>query len=148
MPSLHRFHLIRSTDARYSLVLKLRDAVLRRPLGLSLYNEDLSAERDEYILIATDEQESVIGCLMLRPLADGLGRLRQMAVSTDQQGRGLGAKIMLEIEGYARALGVRRLAGHARMYALPFYLKLGYTTTGEAFEEVGIPHIAIQKDIA
>jgi predicted GNAT family N-acyltransferase len=36
---------------------------------------------------------------------------------------------------------------HAREAAVPFYLKLGYALAGEPFEEVGIPHRAMEKTL-
>ncbi len=34
---------------------------------------------------------------------------------------------------------------HARSYAIPFYSKNGYTSQGEEFLEVGIPHKIMLK---
>ena len=37
---------------------------------------------------------------------------------------------------------------HARDTAVPFYEKLGYLCCGEPFEEVGIAHIKMQKQLS
>ena len=34
---------------------------------------------------------------------------------------------------------------HARMTAVGFYAKLGYTRVGDGFTEVGIPHVKMEK---
>ncbi len=36
---------------------------------------------------------------------------------------------------------------HARKNAVPFYLALGYKIIGEEFEEVGLPHFEMEKNI-
>lgn len=134
-------------DPEYRDVWTLREEVLRKPLGQSLRNEDLSGEVAEYIIIATESGE-VIGCVMLRPLTGGALKARQMAVAASQQGKGIGTKLMREAEMLAAAEGFGCIMLHARKTAVPFYERLGYAVEGGEFSEVGIPHLFMQKDIA
>jgi hypothetical protein len=48
----------------YQQMVKLRDAVLRKPLGLTFTQDDLESEKDN-ILIAAFEEERMLGCCML-----------------------------------------------------------------------------------
>ncbi len=49
---------------QYEQMLKLRDEVLRKPLGLFFTKEELEKEKD-YLLIAAYEDDQMLGCCML-----------------------------------------------------------------------------------
>jgi predicted GNAT family N-acyltransferase len=131
----------------YPQVWTLREEILRRPLGMSLNDEDLSKEAEEYIIIAL-QQEIVIGCVMLRPISTDRLKLRQMAVAENFQGKGVGAAIVAGAEHLATELGVPYISLHARMEAVPFYERCGYERVGVEFTEVGIPHLLMQKRLS
>lgn len=137
-------HCIDAGHPWFSQVFALRDEVLRKPLGLSLYQEDTSADKLDRIFVARKE-EQLIACLMAKPLEGNVIKLRQMAVAPEFQGTGIGRRLMLAAEESARKDRVQVLTLHARCSALPFYEKLGYTIDSEEFEEVGIPHKAMSK---
>jgi len=72
-----------STDhPLYPKVLELRQNVLRKPLGLNLFDEDLSKEKGQLIFVAM-YGDQVIACLMILPLNETHVKLRQMAVHED-----------------------------------------------------------------
>jgi predicted GNAT family N-acyltransferase len=50
-----------------------------------------------------------------------------------------------EFEAETIRRGYKRVYLHARQYAVDFYEKLGYSTFGEPFDEVSIPHRHMQK---
>lgn len=139
-------HIIRSQHPDYLKVLALRQKVLRAPLGMNLYDEDLSREIDEHIFICK-ENEEIIGCLLLAPVAVQKGKLRQMAVSADRQGTGIGTALIRFAEEFARSKQYKTFELHARISALPFYEKLGYEAVGTPFTEVGIPHVKMIKQL-
>jgi len=139
-------HMIRSQHPDYLKVLALRQKVLRAPLGLNLYDEDLSREIDEHIFIYKENNE-IEGCLLLAPVAVQKGKLRQMAVAADRQGKGIGAALISFAEEFGRSKQYKTFELHARVTALPFYEKLGYTATGAPFTEVGIPHVKMIKQL-
>ena len=131
----------------YPQVWTLREEVLRRPLGLSLRDEDLSGETEEYVIIAL-QGEAVIGCVMLRPVSKEELKLRQMAVAEEFQGKGVGAAIVREAEMLAAEKGFTLITLHARMNAVPFYERCSYEAVGDMFSEVGIPHLLMQKSLS
>ncbi len=130
----------------YSLALALRTEVLRKPLGLSLKNEDLSWDKEDIIFIA-EQNEKVVGCLMLHDVGNKTIKLRQMAVYDSWQGMGIGRMLVGAAEKYAAQSGYDQVVLHARKGATGFYTTLGYLQFGDEFMEVGIPHIAMKKDI-
>lgn len=139
-------HCIDAAHAWFPEVFALREAVLRQPLGLSLYNEDTSADKEDQIFVARYE-DKIIGCLMVKSLDAGRQKLRQMAVDPAFQGAGIGRRLMRAAEQSAQRNGIQLLTLHARCSALPFYEKLGYVADVEVFEEVGIPHKAMSKSL-
>jgi predicted GNAT family N-acyltransferase len=125
----------------------LRHKMLREPLGLNLYEEDLSAERDQ-IAIGAFQDDVLVGCLMLvlHP-EENYTKLRQMAVNASFQGLGIGKKLMLFAHQFLLDNEVSSIILHARKHAQEFYSKLGYTSFGDEFDEVNIPHIAMRIDL-
>ena len=73
--------------------------------------------------------------------------MKQVAVLPDLQGQGVGKALVQYSEALARRLGFTRMVLHARETAVPFYEKLGYSRFGERFQEVTIPHWAMDKGL-
>jgi putative acetyltransferase len=61
------------------------------------------------VLLARDCDDRVIGCVALEPAADGVFELSKMAVSPEEQGRGIGRLLMDAAIDRARALGASSL---------------------------------------
>lgn len=145
---LHRMtiNIITVSDEQYRLVLNLRQAILRTPLGLDLTEEDLSDEVNQVIFTASAMDE-VFACVIAKPLDETHWKLRQMAVWEEKQGKGIGRQLILAVEQEALERGIKQISLHARETALDFYRKLGYSEEGEPFNEVGIPHRYMVKEI-
>lgn len=130
----------------YHQMVKLRDDILRKPLGLGFTPEELESEKDN-MLIAAFEEEQMLGCCMLVEEQPGTVRLRQMAVLNNLQGKGIGRALMSFAENIARDRGYRILRMHARVNAVGFYEKVGYKVRGEKFVEVTIAHYVMEKQL-
>jgi predicted GNAT family N-acyltransferase len=128
----------------YWETVELRDSVLRKPLGLRCSAEDLAGEKDSHHF-ACYRGERMVACLVLRPLEGGDVKMRQVAVARDLQRRGIGKLLVEYCEAWARNAGYRRVTLHARETVVPFYENSGYAKQGERFEEVTIPHWAMEK---
>jgi predicted GNAT family N-acyltransferase len=128
----------------YQQMVNLRMEILRKPLGLKFDPEELEREKED-ILMGAFEEEKLLGCCLLTRVDNQTLRLRQMAVPSGMQGKGVGRALMIFCENVARDRGYRRLIMHARKTALGFYEKLGYHTTGDEFVEVTIPHFIMEK---
>lgn len=130
----------------YQQMIKLRDEVLRKPLGLRFTEEELEKEKDN-LHIAAYEDEKLMGCCMLVEENRHTARLRQMAVVNDVQGKGIGKALIQFAENLARDRGYRKITMHARKNAAGFYEKMGYQITGNEFEELSIPHYLMEKPL-
>jgi ribosomal protein S18 acetylase RimI-like enzyme len=130
----------------YLQMVKLRDDILRKPLGLTLSPTELEKEKD-HLLISAYEDDQLLGCCMLVEQDPQTVRLRQMAVLNDLQGKGIGKALMNFAENLARDRGYRTITMHARKNAIGFYEKMGYKIKGNEFEEITIPHFVMEKKL-
>lgn len=128
----------------YHAELALRDQVLRRPLGMCLYDENLEGEREDWHIAAMDG-DRLIGILILTKIDETTVKMRQVAVDDACRERGIGREMVLFAESLSLSRGIRTIRLHARESAIPFYLKLGYTVSGEVFTEVTLPHRTMVK---
>jgi len=141
-----QFSLREHRSEAYEAMLELRDQVLRKPLGLTLDLSTLGDEENSYHL-AGYYGERLCCCLVLTPIDENTVRMRQVAVHPDFQGKGIGEKLVLESERIAAEEGFNHIILHARKVVVGFYKKLQYTVSSEEFEEVGIPHVLMEKYI-
>ncbi|MBC6906518.1 N-acetyltransferase [Saccharophagus sp. K07] len=131
----------------YHDCLTLRSHVLREPLGLVLSPEDLAGEDQQYHFAAFADG-ALIGCVICKPIAPDRIKLRQMAVTEQMRGQGIGRALVLFAEQTVAALGFHSIELSARLPAAGFYQALGYQAKGSAFLELGVPHIKMQKQIS
>ena len=149
----------------YAACCRLRDEVLRRPLGVSLSVADRRGEDRQIHLAAFNGQSNgdvdaseavpsphpdgcVVGCVLLKPLDATSVKLRQMAVAPSHQRQGVGTQLVRAAIDWARAAGFATIELHARETALDFYIRLGFAIDGDPFEEVGLPHRAMTQSLA
>lgn len=131
---------------QYKQMIDLRYHILRKPLGLSFTQEELDEEKNN-IHIGCFDDDKLEGCCMLVPLDNSTIQLRQMAVLSGLQGKGIGKVLMQFAENISRDRGYKKIIMHARKTAIGFYEKSGYTKTGNEFLEVTIPHYAMEKSL-
>lgn len=138
--------LIDHGSKEYKQMVSLRQNLLRKPLGLSFSNDELQEEKND-ILIGCFDEDKLEGCCLLTKISPDTLRLRQMAVVSGLQGKGIG-KILLQFsENIARDRKFKKIVMHARKTAVGFYEKSGYKKIGTEFEEVTIPHFVMEKNL-
>ena len=101
--------------------------------------------------VARDPAGRVVGTgrmVVLPGGGDRVARIGRMAVAREARGTGVGAALLAVLEAAAREAGCRRTEVHAQVQALGFYERAGYEPQGDAFEEAGIPHVAMGKHLA
>jgi len=135
-------------SADYERSLRLRNEILRHPLGRELDAADLAGEDCQKHLIAQDATGQLLGCVVLKPIDEQHCKLRQMAVSAAAQGRGIGAALVAAAEDLASSGGASRIDLAARDTATGFYQRCGYVVTSDLFTEIGIPHRMMSKSLA
>jgi predicted GNAT family N-acyltransferase len=134
------------TDAELAAALELRERVFCSEQGVSP-----AADRDgrdpEATHIVALESGRVIGTCRL-VFRGSTARLGRLAVEPEARGRGVAGAILAEASRVARDAAASRIALHAQTYAKRLYARDGYEESGEPFEEEGIEHVAMEKQLA
>ena len=130
----------------YQQLVKMRDEILRKPLGLSFSQDELSMEKDN-MFIAAFEDEQMLGCCMIVENDATKAQLRQMAVLNSLQGKGIGRALILFSENIARDHGYKTMCMHARKNTISFFEKMGYKVKGNEFIKLTIPHVEMEKEL-
>jgi len=102
-----------------------------------------AADTDSVHALATDAAGTPIGCARL--LADG--HIGRVAVVRDWRARGVGTALMLHLIDKARSRGDAQVIVNAQVAAMPFYERHGFVASGDVFEEAGIAHRVMTRDL-
>jgi predicted GNAT family N-acyltransferase len=141
--------IIRTIDfgtLEYEKSLELRDLVLRKPLGMSIYNDNLESDAKD-ILVGAFLKNELVGTLILSKINSEVLKMRQVAVNQTLKEIGIGKRLVLFSEQLAISLKIHTIELNARKPVVPFYQKLGYELIGTEFIEVGIPHFKMIKTL-
>jgi ribosomal protein S18 acetylase RimI-like enzyme len=84
------------------------------------------------LLLARDRTGTAIGCVSLRPLADGCGEMKRLYVAPDARGLGLGRALMDAVVAEAARLGYREI----RLDTLPTMTAAIAMYRGAGFEPI------------
>ena len=161
---LRQIRPIRFGGDEFAVWRTVREVMLRRPLGLSLSDQEIAAEADQFHLcLFVDESDCTLydtrsyrvqsgeilagGLILVRQSDESIFKMRQVAVLPDFQGRGFGSTLVRYGEKFARQNGGSQMVLHARDATVGFYEKLDYQRVGEPFQEVGITHFKMQKGL-
>ncbi|MDD9900877.1 MAG: GNAT family N-acetyltransferase [Alphaproteobacteria bacterium] len=144
-----RFSIVDYGSDAYEACVVLREDILRRPLGLVLTPEERAMDVNAVHVagILSDDTLPVVATLCLLPQGAGKVKMRQVAVHADMQGKNLGGRMMDFCDNWAQDNGYSYIFCHARAAARKFYERHGYRVEGTAFDEQGIPHFYMYKNI-
>jgi predicted GNAT family N-acyltransferase len=87
-----------------------------------------------------------VGCARMVPHRDYV-KIGRMAVEREWRGQGVGRRLLDTMLQQARSLGYRRAILHAQLHAEGFYLKAGFEPQGGVFDEAGIPHRRLEREL-
>ncbi|MFY0642255.1 MAG: GNAT family N-acetyltransferase [Bermanella sp.] len=134
------------SDTAYQQALKLRESILRIPLGLTLSSKDVEWDSQQ-IHIGAFNQTELIGCIVVAMLENEPSsfRIRQMAVKESYRQKGIGRALVLLAEECIKNNNGTRIVLDARKIALGFYKSLNYTITSDEFIANSIPHLVMEK---
>ena len=139
------FKIIEHGSEIYSQAVLLREDILRKPFGLKFTEEELSEEKD-HIQVVGMTNDAVLATAVLVP--EGLDcKMQRVVVDESLVNKGIGSKMMIFCEDYARGNKFNSIYCHARDTAVNFYLKNKYIAEGDYFEEDTIPHLKMRKVI-
>ena len=131
----------------YKEACRLRDDILRKPLGMSLYDQNLEEEKDHIHIIGKSFEDDVIAYLQFKIIDEKLAKMQQVVVLPKYQSIGVGKSLVNFSEKFISNIGIYSILLHAREPVVGFYEKLGYEKFGEKFLEVTIPHHKMNKNL-
>lgn len=126
---------------------------LRYSLFFEKYNlpREVLFDEDESTALhcALVEVDELIAYGRLNCRGDSLCQISQMVVDPQYQNRGYGMMILKRLVSIANEKDGRSISLNARMHAVGFYQKAGFTSVGEAFrsKRTGVEHIEMRREI-
>lgn len=123
--------------------LRLRRRVFCEEQGVAPALESDGRDDEADHLVAVDGDRVVGTC---RLLYEGeTAKLGRLAVTRTHRGAGVAGAMLQLAERCARERGARRIALHAQTRVRHLYHRAGYAAYGEAFEQAGIEHVAMER---
>jgi len=127
--------------------LELRRTVFVVEQGVS-EAEEYDGRDDQAIHLVALEGARVIGTCRLLTDEGPRARLGRVAVSGDRRRRGVASALLTAAESAAAEAGARHIVLHAQTYALGLYETAGYRVRGAPFQEAGVEHVTMERDLA
>lgn len=140
------FSLFDIQSPAYKQALQLRQDILRTPLNMTMTDKDITGEDLDIHIGGFYEGDLIAYCIISR-IDNQVAKIRQVAVSSKLQGAGIGTKLMGFAEDVAMGRGYRTIILHARKTVIQWYESIGYEIIGDEFQEVGIPHHKMFKNL-
>lgn len=124
----------------------VRMAVFVEEQGVSK-DEEMDGKDPNAVQFLARDEDDPIGTARLRFPTRSVGKVERVAVRKPYRGEGVGAALMEAIEEAADEEGATELMLHAQTRVEAFYERLGYETVSDEFEEAGIPHVEMRKQL-
>jgi len=135
------------TKQEWEKYYAFRWELLRRPWNMPLDSLKDDLEDQSFHLIALSKNNEVIGSGRLHLINANEAQIRYMAVSDKMRRKGLGSKILIELEKEATLKKVNKIILNARNAAAEFYKALNYNEKGPYLSDTGIPHTRMEKEL-
>ena len=131
----------------YLDAVRIRQKVFVQEQGVPANLEIDENEAYSVHFVLYTEEEKPAATVRLLPLDDQTFKLQRMAVLKEYRGKKLGAEIIAEAETFAKQQGFKTIELGAQLTAEAFYQKLGYVAYGEIFQDAGIDHVHMKKEL-
>ena len=142
-----KFKLITPKAPEYEAERMLRWEVLSKPLGMPPGSEEIPEEMQSMHLIALDGKR-LVGCVCFHPEDETKGRIFEMAVSEEYQGKGFGRQLLHTMERMLVQKGIHNVYLYARPEVEEFYALMGYQPEGELVVNMGLKQRLMKKSLS
>jgi predicted GNAT family N-acyltransferase len=88
-----------------------------------------------------------VGTLRIREIKPKIVKVERLAVLDSYRNRGIGKKLMVAALDNIATTGDRLVVIHAQEYIKKLYQQLGFEQVGAKFEEAGISHVKMTKQL-
>jgi predicted GNAT family N-acyltransferase len=106
---------------------------------------DGNDHQSEHILAYLNRKP--VGSARMRLLNPTTLKVERVAVLEEFRGQGIGRKLMEFLLNFAAERQIAQIVINAQVSVREFYEKLGFIAEGDSFEEAGISHIRMRKQL-
>jgi len=133
-------------DDELRQAFEVRKQVFVREQGIS---EDLvfDGHDKEALHMVVKDGERVIGTARVQFLTDNQAKLERMAILKRYRRKGIGNEMLLFLDAVLKDKQVQQVIIHAQLEVVPFYKLCGFDELGLPFQEAGIKHIKMCKQV-
>lgn len=135
-----------ASDADRQACFAIRIAVFVDEQGVVLRDELDEHDATAAHLLAV-RGGSPVGTLRWRVLSPATAKIERVAVRREARGLGLGKVLVERALGMIGAAGLRSTVLNAQTTAADFYRGLGFVAEGLPFDEAGIEHVRMRRDV-
>lgn len=139
------FKEIKYKSPDWTKAVKLREKILRVPLGSKFTAKELE-EEENHVQIAGFLENELVATAVLVPEGERM-KMQRVVVSENLRNQNIGSNMMVFCEKLAKERDFVAIYCHARDTAVYFYSKNQYHKEGDYFNEDGIPHLKMRKEL-
>ncbi len=88
-----------------------------------------------------------VGTARIRSLDEKTLKIERLAVLPEARRQGIGTELMTTVLDFAQKHHYQYAILNSQLYIKSLYEKLGFTQVGEIFDEAGIPHLKMRKEL-
>ena len=136
-----------SWDSLKDKAQTVRTQVFVQEQGIDAKDEWDTADASAVHAVVTNRLGDPLGTARLLEKSPGVAQIGRMAVVRVMRGSGLGGDLLKALFDIAKARGDKEVRLHAQCSAQAFYARAGFDPVGEPFDEVGIAHIEMRKEL-
>lgn len=135
------------TSREMFAVARLRNEVFVAEQEITLPDlDDRDLAAIQVFLLNEKQTDALATCRLF--IEEGKWMLGRVAVDKSTRGQNLGKKMLLAVDNYLKQHNAPAVYCHAQMHVKGFYEKLGYQTCGAPFDEGGVEHIMMKKNLS
>lgn len=133
-------------DVELQESFEVRRQVFVREQGIS---EDLvfDGHDSKALNIVVRDGKRVIGSARVQFLNNNQAKLERMAILEHYRRKGIGKELLLFLDTIWKDKHVQQVIIHAQLEVVPFYKLCGFYELGSSFQEAGIKHIEMYKQV-
>ena len=135
------------TAQEKDLAFNIRKKVFVEEQGIPLHLEIDEFDETATHFVVLEDHQVPIAAARIREVELNVGKVERVCVLPSHRRKHLGVLIMKALEQHAKQNGWKKIKLNAQTNAIPFYEKLAYQVTSPEFDDAGIPHRAMEKEI-
>jgi predicted GNAT family N-acyltransferase len=101
----------------------------------------------EALHMVVKDREKVIGSARVQFLTDNQAKLERMAILKHYRRKGIGKEMLLFLDTVWKDKQMQQVIIHAQLEVVSFYKLCGFDELGLPFQEAGIKHIKMRKQV-